>query len=764
MAWPTPQEYNEAIQNPRTAFADAELKLGQPLLTPLGLPRPITGGFASVYQLICPGQRVYAVRCFLREYGDHQERYAAISDHLERVRLPYMVNFTFLPDGIRVGGRWYPILKMEWVEGETLHTYIERNLRSPAALLALAEQWVQMARTLRKAGIGHGDLQHGNVLVVNGQLRLIDYDGMFVPALSGRTSHEVGHRNYQHPDRGEALYDGQIDHFSTWVVYTSLVALSVEPRLWEAYQGGDECLIFRRDDFERPSASTLLGKLETSPDERLRRLAQAFHLALLETPERTPALDGPLAPGVGPLAGWVQDHMAAPRPARVTPVLTPTDTVEPSGEAPPADTPSSEPAWILDFIGTQAAPHLRADFQAPRRREQMVVSTSAVVLAASWLLAIGIGAPLFGPLVLTLALGMADLGFLATGFGQDPSVLALRTLRNELEKLQRAQRTLEQQRRAAERAQARIEADHERQVQRLGKRELRIQADATAATARYDHALARRLAELKEKEQRWRQRETEEIKAAEQALTQKLAAIDAEIANLPQAERDELQRRLQKQQEQFVANYLGRQSVEVALITNIGPAVKQRLRQHGIVRASDVTPARLAAVPGIGENRAAVLLDWRRKVEALARQAAPQGLSLIEESFIKGRSIQRRLSLERDKVRSRQKLVESLEQLRQQYASRYQGLPAQESEAQALHRRKLEETRQRRTAALQLLRQDRAPLDKATAAKRQEVADKLATVQRDLAQINWQLSNVERQLRQFEGIDFGSYLRQLLPR
>ena len=203
MAWPTPQEYNEAIQNPRTAFADAELKPGQPLLTALGLPRPITGGFASVYQIICPGQRVYAVRCFLREFGDQQDRYAAISDHLERLRLPYMVNFTFLPEGIRVGGRWYPILKMEWVDGEMLHAYIERNLRSPAVLLALAEQWVQMVRSLRQAGIGHGDLQHGNVLVVNGQLRLIDYDGMFVPALAGRASHEIGHRNYQHPGRTE---------------------------------------------------------------------------------------------------------------------------------------------------------------------------------------------------------------------------------------------------------------------------------------------------------------------------------------------------------------------------------------------------------------------------------------------------------------------------------------------------------------------------------------------------------------------------------
>ena len=163
-------------------------------MTPLGLPRPITGGFASVYQMVCANQRVWAVRCFLRDFGDHQARYAAISDHLAHAHLPYMVNFSFLADGIRVGGRLHPLLKMEWVEGAPFLTYVERNLQSPAMLLDLAQQWVQMAQTLAGAGIAHGDLQHGNVIVVQGRLKLIDYDGVYVPALAGRASPEVGPR------------------------------------------------------------------------------------------------------------------------------------------------------------------------------------------------------------------------------------------------------------------------------------------------------------------------------------------------------------------------------------------------------------------------------------------------------------------------------------------------------------------------------------------------------------------------------------------
>ena len=49
-----------------------------------------------------------------------------------------------MPEGIRVSGRWYPALKMEWIDGESLHTYVERNLRQPQKLLDLAEQWVQI--------------------------------------------------------------------------------------------------------------------------------------------------------------------------------------------------------------------------------------------------------------------------------------------------------------------------------------------------------------------------------------------------------------------------------------------------------------------------------------------------------------------------------------------------------------------------------------------------------------------------------------------
>lgn len=184
MAWPTPQDYNEAIQNPHLAFFDSDLRAGQPELTPLGLPRPISGNFACVYKIQCGSQR-WAARCFISEVSDSQRRYEAISEYLARANLPYTVPFTYIPAGIKVTNKDYPLLKMQWVHGESLSTFVGRSIGYPDTLLSLAKVWSKMMADLKTVSIAHGDLQHGNVIIVGDQLRLIDYDDMFVPALAG---------------------------------------------------------------------------------------------------------------------------------------------------------------------------------------------------------------------------------------------------------------------------------------------------------------------------------------------------------------------------------------------------------------------------------------------------------------------------------------------------------------------------------------------------------------------------------------------------
>src|SRR5262249_5243080 len=141
---------------------------GRPAVNALGWPLPCSGNFAAVYKVTGPGTNVWAVKCFTREVPGRRDRYQAISAHLGQTNLPFAVDFQFLDEGIRVHGRWFPVLKMRWVEGLMLNEFVAQQLDKPQLLIALAQIWVKLAQQLRQTGIAHGDLQHGNVLLVPG--------------------------------------------------------------------------------------------------------------------------------------------------------------------------------------------------------------------------------------------------------------------------------------------------------------------------------------------------------------------------------------------------------------------------------------------------------------------------------------------------------------------------------------------------------------------------------------------------------------------
>jgi hypothetical protein len=297
MSWPLSQDYNEAMQTPAACFSDSCLSRGQARTGPLGLPIPCSGNFADVYQ-VRTADRAWAVKCFTREIPKLRERYAEISAYLHKVRLPFMVGFKYLDRGIRVRGQWYPVLKMDWVEGCTLNEFVKRNVERPRVLEKLARLWVRMARRLREANLAHCDLQHGNVLLVPGSradslaIKLVDYDGMFVPALAGTPPGEVGHPAYQHPQRlREATYSREVDRFPLLVIYCALRALMIKGRaLWNRYDNGDN-LLFRAEDLRSPRSSGLFAELRHLNDSGLQCLVHFLGQAAYQPLELTPLLD-----------------------------------------------------------------------------------------------------------------------------------------------------------------------------------------------------------------------------------------------------------------------------------------------------------------------------------------------------------------------------------------------------------------------------------------------------------------------------------------
>lgn len=279
MPQPTLQEYQEAIQRPDLCFQDKDLKNGETVPGVFGLPKVISGGFAGVFQVKKNGKS-YAARCFLKDVEDIETRYKAIYDFFHRKRIKCIIKFQYIDQGIKVKGKWYPILKMEWLEGQTLSRYIEKNHDKPEAMEDMAQKFMKLVDELKKRGISHGDLHDQNIMVNDNELKLIDYDAMYVPELKNHISSEIGHTNYQHPERTLKDYGPHIDHFSEWVIYTSLKTLAKNPTLWETLDGGDQCLLFRNRDYKDPQNSKAIKALEKINDKELETLVETLKNAI----------------------------------------------------------------------------------------------------------------------------------------------------------------------------------------------------------------------------------------------------------------------------------------------------------------------------------------------------------------------------------------------------------------------------------------------------------------------------------------------------
>jgi hypothetical protein len=326
----------QAIQNPHVCFTDSTLRQGKPALDRLGMPVVMSGNFAYVFKLhIGTGAR--AIKCFRQFLGDREARYVEIDKHLDANRIPALAEFEYDADGIAVNGRRYPILIMEWVDGNTLDVYVGTLIKQQKAkghLKPLAEQWSELVCKLELANIAHGDLQHGNVIVTpSGSLKLVDLDGMYVPALNGRQTTELGHIHFQHPNRAQAPFDARLDHFSSLVIYTSLLALDHDPSLWDQFH--DDNLVLAKGDFADPSHSKLIRLMKQQGGEVARLTDVLATACSLRSPATVPSLSSLVQIKHSKLPDWM-------RPSTVVTVQTKTREASPVVPVPLAPT-SSQP-------------------------------------------------------------------------------------------------------------------------------------------------------------------------------------------------------------------------------------------------------------------------------------------------------------------------------------------------------------------------------------------------------------------------------------
>ena len=270
MPWPNRIDYMEAVRDyPNVSLQDPHLSDGIPKKSKDGSTISYSGGFSIVFP-IKTASKTFALRCWLKDVKNVETRYKKTSDYLKHICLPYFVDFEYVPRGILIDGEKYPITRMQWAEGVPLREFITQNIRNSKIFETAASEFRKMVNKLHDHKIAHGDLQDGNILLnkLNGtdvNIKLIDYDSLFVPTLQDEPDQIIGLPEYQHPMRmqGGRQANEKVDYFSELVIYLSFLSLAEKPDLWDQFKDKTEKgLLFSKADFENCENSRAFQVLE----------------------------------------------------------------------------------------------------------------------------------------------------------------------------------------------------------------------------------------------------------------------------------------------------------------------------------------------------------------------------------------------------------------------------------------------------------------------------------------------------------------------
>ena len=284
MQYPLISEYVKAIQDAGDNLD--KLAYLSPVLDDHGEPYRSSGAFAVVFKMLDKSTgKYYALKCFTEEQEGRADAYRQIADELDMVDSPYITSVKYMEKELFVDSQCeedeFPVLLMDWVDGETMETYIAANYHNQSAMSMLCYRFGKMAAWLRTQSFAHGDIKPDNIIVrPDGSLSLVDYDGMFVPAMKGSKSPTVGTKDFCHPLRTVDDFDETIDDFSLASIALSLKAISMNSTLLDTY-GASDRLLFSEKDYRTPSNSKVISALQgLMCDKDFCTLYSLFMLAL----------------------------------------------------------------------------------------------------------------------------------------------------------------------------------------------------------------------------------------------------------------------------------------------------------------------------------------------------------------------------------------------------------------------------------------------------------------------------------------------------
>lgn len=203
------------------------------------------------------------MKCYTKTNEGQERRLQAVAAYLNGQHFSALSRVEFRPQELyiyddREKGVYWPVWLTEWAEGMTLRNWLASTCaaKDREALARMAQRFAGLGTELLVQEWAHGDLKPENIIVTSGgELRLIDYDSVFIPALAGESAPELGTPGFQHPLRDVRFYNRHLDDYAIALMTVALQALAEFPEWYDprdddrllfdsarAVDGRDECL------------------------------------------------------------------------------------------------------------------------------------------------------------------------------------------------------------------------------------------------------------------------------------------------------------------------------------------------------------------------------------------------------------------------------------------------------------------------------------------------------------------------------------------
>ena len=287
MNYPMISEYVDAILSAEDNF-DKLVNL-RPVLDDKERPVMSVGNFAVVFKMEDKTNgRLYAVKCFIKDQEGRAERYAKITEELQNVSSPYLINVQYLERELSVKTEnrveKFPVLVMDWIDGKTLDEYIMEHIHNKYAMQMLFYRFCKMGAWLLTQSFAHGDLKPGNIIVrKDGTMVLVDYDGMYVQTMEGEEATEIGSTDFRHPLRTDKNFNEHIDDFAIASIALSLKTIALDPVLYNTYSAADRLLFSASDYRDIGQSAAMQAIMPLASDPEMCTVISLFLLAVAKT-------------------------------------------------------------------------------------------------------------------------------------------------------------------------------------------------------------------------------------------------------------------------------------------------------------------------------------------------------------------------------------------------------------------------------------------------------------------------------------------------